>query len=169
MYQHLVRNEEGEPMYVENVMDAQEQNEAYWEEMEHCANDPHYAAHCEREHWFNKACAIFEAQGIKVPQQVVNIFAEELRKKREKEEEDAELAKAMPAVELFNKFYPNMLYAHYFPPTPWEWGGVEVEFNDWSNRPYRDEVEHIFELAYQKGIDVDDYISLRSFKERKTN
>lgn len=31
MYQQVVKNEVGEPMYVENVMDAQEQEEAYCE------------------------------------------------------------------------------------------------------------------------------------------
>ena len=40
MYQHLVRNEEGGPMYIENVMDAQEQEEAYCEEMQMRADDP---------------------------------------------------------------------------------------------------------------------------------
>lgn len=168
MYQKLIRNEEGEPMYLESVLDPQEQEDAYWEEMQHRADDPWYAAQCEKEHWYYKACAIFEAEGIDVPEQVKQIFAEELRNKRAKEEEDAALAEAMPVVKLFNKFYPNLVYARYNPPTPEEYGYVEIDFNDWTNRPYRDEVEHIFELAYQQGICVDDYISLREFKERKT-
>lgn len=167
MYQNLVRNECGELMYFENVLDPQEQEEAYWEDMQHRADDPWYAEQCENESWYNKACAIFEEEGIEVPEQVKQIFADELRKKREKEEENAALAEAMPTVELFNKFYPNLLYARYNPPTPAEIGYVEADFNDWSNRPYRDEVEHIFALAEEQGICVEDYISRRDFRERK--
>lgn len=167
MYQNLVRNEYGEPMYLENVLDPQEQEETYWEEMQHRADDPWYAEQCEKEHWYYKACAIFEAEGIDVPEQVKQILAEELRKKRAKEEEDAALAEAMPTVALFNKFFPNLLYARYCPPTPAEIGYVEVNFNDWSHRPYRDEVENIFKLAIEQGINAEGYISLREFKERK--
>ena len=54
MYQHLVRNEEGEPLYVENVMDAQEEHEFRCEEMQMRADDPYYAQMREKEEWYNK-------------------------------------------------------------------------------------------------------------------
>lgn len=67
MYQHLVTNEYGEPMYVENVMDAQEENEAYWEEMQMRADDPMYAAMREKEEWIARATRAFEDNGVEVP------------------------------------------------------------------------------------------------------
>lgn len=164
-----IYNEYGEPIGTETVRTQYEEEIAYCEEMDRRAEDPFYAARIEEQEWYNTACSIFKERGIEVPDDVVRALSRELRKKEAEREEQKALEAAMPAVNLFNKFYPNLVYARYNPPTPAEYGYVEIDFNDWSNRPYRDEVEHIFELAYQQDIDVDDYISLRDFKERKTN
>ena len=67
MYQQLVRNEAGEPMYVENVMDAQEEQEFWCEEMQMRADDPMYAAMREKEEWIARATRVFEDNGLEVP------------------------------------------------------------------------------------------------------
>ena len=167
MYQQLVKNEYGEPMHVENVLDPYEEDEAYWEEMQHRADDPWYAAQCEKESWYNKACAIFAAEGIEVPEQVKQIFADELRKKRAKEEEERELAKAQPAVDFLNKYFPNTFKARYEYPTPEEIGYAYIDVVDWTKTPYRDEVEPLIDIALEQGIYIEDYLRLRELRQRE--
>ena len=67
MYQQMVYNEYGEPMYVENVMDAQEEYDAYCEEMQMRADDPYYAQMREKEEWIARATSVFEDYGLEVP------------------------------------------------------------------------------------------------------
>lgn len=166
MIQQLVRNEYGEPMYVESVMDAQEENEAYWEEMQHRADDPYYAQMCEKEEWYNKALACFEEKGITVPPSVVRTLSRELRKKQIEIEEQKALNKVKPVVDFLNEYFPNMFEARYDWPTPEEYGYAYIDFKDYSNRPYRDEIEPLIEPAWEKGLRIEDYISLRDFKKR---
>ena len=169
MYQHLVRTREGEPLNFAQVLDAQEEMELYYEEMEKRNDDPWYAAACEKEHWYHAACRIFEEQGIEVPQEVINIFAREMRKKKAKEEEAAALAEVQPAVDFLNSYFPDMFKACYDSPTPIEYGHAYIDFTNWSNRPYRDEVEPLFDIAREQDICLDDYLSITEFKKRETN
>ena len=167
MYQQLVRNEYGEPMYVENVMDAQEQEEAYWEEMQMRADDPYYAQMREKEEWYAKALQCFEEKGIEVPQSVVQTLARELRQKKMEIEEQKALDEVQPVVDFLNEHFPNMFEARYEWPTPEEYGYAYIDFKDYSNRPYRDEIESLIEPALEKGLSIEDYISLRDFKKKR--
>lgn len=169
MYQQVVRNEYGEPMYVENVMDAQEENEAYLEEMQHRADDPYYAQMCEKEEWYNKALACFEEKGITVPPSVVQTLSRELRKKQIEIEEQKALDEVQPVVDFLNEHFPNMFEARYEWPTPEEYGYAYISIKDYSNRPYRDEIESLIEPALERDLSIEDYISLREFKKRETN
>ena len=169
MYQQLVRNEYGEPMYVENVMDAQEENEAYLEEMQMRADDPYYAEMREKEEWYNKALQCFEEKGITVPPSVVKTLSRELRKKQMEIEEKKALDEVKPVVDFLNEHFPNMFEARYEWPTPEDCGYAYIDFKDYSNRPYRDEVEPLISPAWEKGLSIEDYISLREFKKKEKN
>lgn len=166
MYQHLVRNADGEPMYVENIRDPYEEEEAYCEEMDLCASDPYYAQMRENEIWYNRACQIFEDQGLDVPRSVITTLSEKLRKKQMEIIETEALREAQPAVDFLNKYFPNMFYARYEYPTPEENGYVYIDFCDWENRPYRDEVEPLLSLAAEQNICIEDFLSLRDLKKR---
>lgn len=166
MIQQLVRNEYGEPMYVENVMDAQEEQEAYFEEMQMRADDPYYAQMRETEEWCAKARMAFEEQGLDVPQDMVNILAREMRRKQREIEKQKALDEVRPVVDFLNKHFPNMFEARYEWPTPVEYGYAYVDFKDWSNRPYRDEVEPLIGMAFENDIYIEDYMSLRDFRTR---
>lgn len=171
MYQHLVRNSDGEPLGFVEIMDAQEMEEMRIEEMEKRNDDPFYAAACEKEHWYNVACELFEERGIDVPLEVKEIFARELRAKQREDEKAQAIAEIQPAVDFLNEHFPNMFNAQYEYPTPIEYGYAYIGFTDWSNRPYRDEVEPLIAVALEKGIYIEDYLSMRELKKRdnKTN
>jgi hypothetical protein len=167
MYQQMVCNEYGEPMYVENVMDAQEEQEFYFEEMQMRADDPYYAQMREQEEWCARARAAFESQGIQVPQDMVNILAREMRRKQMEIEEKKALDEVQPVVDFLNKHFPDVFVARYEWPTPEECGYAYVDFKDWTNRPYRDEVEPLIPLAMEQGIYIEDYLSMRELKKRE--
>lgn len=167
MYQHLVTNEYGEPMCIEYVMDAQEEQEAFFEEMQMRADDPYYAQMREAEEWYAKACRAFEEQGVKVPPSVIDTLAREMRRKKMEVEERKALDEVQPVVDFLNGYFPNMFEARYEWPTPVECGYAYVGFKDWSNRPYRDEVEPLIAVALKKDICIEDYLSMRELKERK--
>ena len=168
MYQHLVTNECGEPMYIENVMDAQEELEAYYEEMQMRADDPYYAQMREAEEWYAKACRAFEEQGVEVPPSVIDALAREMRRKKMEVEEQKALDEVRPVVDFLNGYFPNMFEARYEWPTPEECGYAYVDFKDWSNRPYRDEVEPLIAVALEKDIYIEDYLSMRKLKKRES-
>jgi hypothetical protein len=154
----MVYNEDGEPLYIDNVYDAYEQEEAEWEERMHCADDPMYAAQKENEMWLAKAYACFEEQGITVPYSVVEILADEMRKKQMKLEEEREIAKVQPLVDFINKKIPDCgCYAMYVAPTPAEYGYVELHYK---KEPYREDMEAIMDEAFNKNLPIDDYVSL---------
>jgi len=168
MYQHLVTNECGEPMYIENVMDAQEELEAYYEEMQMRADDPYYAQMREAEEWYAKACRAFEEQGVEVPPSVIDALAREMRRKKMEVEEKKALDEVQPVVDFLNGYFPNVFEARYEWPTPEECGYAYIGFKDWSNRPYRDDVEPLIAVALEKDIYIEDYLSMRELKKRES-
>lgn len=164
MYQDLVTNEYGEPMYYENVLDTNEENERYWEEMERRNDDPMYAASQEVDAWYHRACDIFAENGVSVPDEVAHIFATQLRKaQREKEKRDA-LAEAQPALDFLNSHFPNTFEACYEPPTPIEYGYVEFLIKDGAMPPTKKEVADLEREAHELGIYIDEYVSYHDLR-----
>jgi hypothetical protein len=154
MYQHLVRNEEGEPMYVENVMDAQEENEAYLEEMQMRADDPMYAAMREKEEWIARATRVFENNGLKVPYYVKEAWVKEMRNLQRMNEEEKVMSKVRPLVNFLNRMMPNAeWYANYYNETPDEIAHVEV---DYTHAPYKEDYLHAIDVWLEKYKDDDD-------------
>ena len=154
MYQHLVRNEEGEPMYVENVMDAQEENEAYWEEMQMRADDPMYAAMREKEEWIARATRAFEENGVKVPYWVKEAWVNEMRQLQRKNDEEKVMSKVRPLVNFLNRMMPNAeWYANYYNETPDDIAHVEV---DYTHAPYKEDYLHAIDVWHEKYKDDDD-------------
>ena len=166
MYLNVVKNSEGEPVCVEYVRDAQEENEAYLEEMQMRADDPYYAQMREKEEWYYKALQCFEEKGIEVPPSVVQTLSRELRKKQIEIEEQKALDEVKPVVDFLNEHFPDMFEARYEWPTPEEYGYAYIDFKDYSNRPYRDEIEPLIEPAIEQDIHIQDYISLCDFRTR---
>lgn len=167
MYQHLVRNSEGEPLCFVDVLDAQEEMELHYEEMEKRNDDPWYAAACEKEHWYHVACELFAERGIKVPREVTEIFADEMRKKEREDKKNKAIAEVQPAVDFLNKHFPDMFVARYEYPTPIEYGHAYIDFVDWSKRPYRDEVEPLIKVAMEQNIYIEDYLSMSELRKRE--
>lgn len=162
-----IYNEYGEPIGTETVRTQYEEEIAYCEEMDRRAEDPFYAARIEEQEWYNKACAIFEENGIVVPDDVIAALSRELRKKEAEREEQKALAEVQPVVDFLNKYFPNKFYARYDPPTPDEYGYAYVDFNgNYSERPYRDEVEALIPIALEQDIYIEDYLSLRHLRKR---
>lgn len=166
MYQQVVKNQDGEPLYVEEVRSPYEEEIAYCEEMDERAHDPLYAASIEDEKWYNLACSIFEERGIQVPESVIQALKRELRKKKEDREMKAAMAKAQPAVDFLNKYFPGVFETRYSPPDPDEIGYAYISYTDWSKRPFRDEVRPIIDLALQQDIFIEDYLDIRELKRR---
>jgi hypothetical protein len=154
MYQQIVYNEYGEPMYVENVMDAQEEYDAYCEEMQMRADDPYYAACREDEEWFAKAKRCFEEQGIEVPYSVVETLKKEMRRKASMIEEEKAMSKVRPLVDFLNHMMPNAeWYASYYGETPDEVAHVEVSY---THAPYKEDYLHALDVWHEKYKDDDD-------------
>ena len=154
MYQQLVRNEYGEPMYVENVMDAQEENEAYWEEMQMRADDPYYAKMREKEEWIARATKAFEDNGVEVPYYVKKAWVKEMRNLQRKNEEEKVMLKVRPFVDFLNRMMPNAeWYANYYDETPDEVAHVEV---DYTYAPYKEDYLHAIDVWHEKYKDNDD-------------
>lgn len=176
MYQQLVRNEYGEPMYVENVMDAQEEQEFYFEEMQMRADDPMYAAMKEKEEWIARATAAFEEQGIEVPYYVKEAWVKEMRQLQWKNEEEKVMLKVRPLVNFLNQMMPNAeWYANYYGETPAEEAHVEV---DYTHAPYKEDYLHAIDVWHEKYKDDDDmrYVpddsivcSTRYMKQKENN
>jgi len=162
MIQQVVRNSEGEPMGIEYVRDQYEEEEAYCEEMQMRAEDPMYAASQERAEWYAKALACFEEQGIEVPNSVVEILSNEMRKKAAKEEEERQVAEVQPIVDFLNEHLPQCeWYANYYPESYDEVAHVEIGCK---NRPYTWELAEVIDMANAEGfyekhdVCLDDYV-----------
>ena len=156
MYQQMVYNEYGEPMYVENVMDAQEEYDAYCEEMQMRADDPYYASCRENEEWYEKAKRCFENQGIEVPESVIQILQEELRRKASMEKEKKIMSKVRPFVDFLNRMMPDAKWrANYYGETPDEVAHVEV---DYTHAPYKEDYLHALDVWHEKYKDNDDML-----------
>ena len=154
MYQHLVTNEYGEPMYVENVMDAQEEQEFYFEEMQMRADDPYYAQMREKEEWIARSTAAFEEQGIEVPYYVKEAWVKEMRQLQWKNEEEKVMSKVRPLVDFLNRMMPDAeWYANYYGETPAEEAHVEV---DYTYSPYKEDYLHAIDVWHEKYKDNDD-------------
>lgn len=148
MYQHLVTNDYGEPMYVENVMDAQEEREFYLEEMQMRADDPMYAAMREKEEWIAKATRAFEDAGVQVPYSVKEAWVREVRALQRENEEEKVMVKVRPLVAFLNRQMPEAeWYANYYGETPDECAHVEV---DYTHAPYKEDYEHAIEVWHEK-------------------
>jgi hypothetical protein len=156
MYQQLVKNEYGEPMYVENVMDAQEENEAYLEEMQMRADDPMYAAMREKEEWIARATSVFEDYGLKVPYNVKEAWVKEMRQLQMKNEEEKVMSKVRPFLDFLNRMMPNAeWFANYYGETPDEVAHVEV---DYKHAPYKEDYLHALNVWREKYKDNDDML-----------
>lgn len=154
MYQQLVRNEDGEPMYMENVMDAQEEREFYLEEMQMRADDPMYAAYREKEEWMALATRVFEDYGLKVPYSVKEAWISEMKQLQYKNEEEKVMVKVRPLVNFLNSMMPEAeWYANYYGETPDEMAHVEV---DYTNTPYKEDYLHAVEVWKEKYKDDED-------------
>jgi hypothetical protein len=168
MEKRLVRNSEGEPMYVENVRDQYEEEEAWCEEMQMRAEDPLYAASQENEYWYNQALACFEEKGIEVPYDVVRALQRELRNKQQKIEEERALKEAEPTLNYLNEKLPHCkFYSRYIPESYDEVAQVEI---DCENRPYAWELAEVIDnCQYEdekltEGVSIEDYFSLSECK-----
>lgn len=147
MIQQLVRNEYGEPMYVENVMDAQEEQEFYLEEMQMRADDPYYAQMREKEEWIARATAAFEEQGIEVPYYVKEAWIEEMRNLQRKNEEEKAMSEVQPILDFFNRMMPDAKwYANYHGATPDEIAHIEM---DYTYAPYKEDYLHAIDMWYE--------------------
>jgi hypothetical protein len=133
------------------------------------ADDPYYAQMREKEEWIARATRAFEDNGVEVPYWVKKAWVKEMRQKQMEIEEKKALGEVQPVVDFLNEHFPNMFEARYEWPTPEEYGYAYIDFKDYSNRPYRDEVEPLISPALEKGLSIEDYISLREFKKRETN
>ena len=173
MYQRLVVNEYGEPMYVENVMDAQEEQEFYFEEMQMRAEDPMYAAMKEKEEWIARATAAFEEQGIEVPYYVKEAWVKETRSLQRKNEEEKAMSEVRPILDFFNRMMPDAKwYANYYGATPDEVAHIEM---DYTYAPYKEDYLHAIDMwdETHKNEDApcpEDFLvcSTRYMKERET-
>lgn len=168
MEKRLVRNSEGEPMYVENVRDQYEEEEAWCEEMQMRAEDPLYAASQKNEYWYNQALACFEEKGIEVPDDVVRALQRELRNKQQKIEEERALKKAEPTLNYLNEKLPHCkFYSRYIPESYDEVAQVEIYCE---NRPYAWELAEVIDnCQYEdekltEGVSIEDYFSLSECK-----
>ena len=82
-------------------------------------------------------------------------------------EERKALDEVQPVVDFLNDYFPNVFEACYEWPTPEECGYAYVGFKDWSNRPYRDEVEPLIAVALEKDIYIEDYLSMSELRKRE--
>jgi len=157
MIQQVVRNEYGEPMYVENVRDQYEEEEAWCEEMQMRADDPYYAAQQENAYWYEQALACFEEKGIKVPPSVVRSLQIELRNKQRKIEEEKAMKEVEPVINYLKTHLPKCgWYANYYSETYDECAHVEVGCQ---YRPYTWELAEVIEKSRNEDFCVEDYVS----------
>ena len=141
-------------MYIENVMDAQEENEAYWEEMQMRADDPYYAQMREKEEWIARATRAFEDNGEEVHYWVKKAWVNEMRQLQWKNEEEKVMSKVRPLVNFLNRMMPNAeWYANYYNETPDEVAHVEV---DYTHAPYKEDYLHAIDVWHEKYKDDDE-------------
>lgn len=151
--EQMIYNEYGEPIGTEYVREPWEEEEAEWEENMRRAEDPFYAAAQEDEMWLAKAHAAFEEQGIDVPSDVEEILAKEMRKKARKREEEEQLAKAQPFVDLLNSMIDGCgAYAVYQPETPIEVAYTYIGFNN-HKVVTKDSLNAVYDAADKAGIE----------------
>lgn len=153
-----IRNSEGEPIGTEYVNSPYEQEIADCEEMDFLAENPMEAVRRENETWYEKAIAAFEQQGVKVPNEVVEILARELRTKQLEADAEEALLEMQPAVDfLTNLGYRVETYYDY--PTPIEYGGAYMEVYDKDGKEItREKREELRELARKQGLGIEDYV-----------
>ena len=160
MYQSLVRNADGEPIGMEYVRDAYEEEISQCEEMDFLAENPAYAAQLEAQRWYDTACEIFKERGIRVPDSVIETLGRELRKKQIEAREEEALKEAQPCVDFLNNRFPECdAEAYYYPETCDEIEQVEIHIN--GKKPPIDEMRLAFKEAGENGLCIGVYISLR--------
>jgi len=151
--EQMVYNEYGEPIGTEYVREPWEEEEAAWEESMRRAEDPFYAAAQEHEEWLAKAHAAFDEQGICVPYEVEEILAQEMRKKARKLDEERQLKKAKPFVDLLNNMIDGCgAYAAYQPETIDEIAYTEIRFKNYK-AVTKDALEAVYDAADKAGIE----------------
>ena len=167
MGNQIIRNEYGEPIGVEYVRDAYEQEIADCEEMDMRAQDPSYAAAQEDEYWYQQALACFEEKGIKVPYEVIQSLKAELWKKEEKRIEEKMLKEAEPTLNYLNEKLPNCkFYTRYIPESYDEVARVEIGCE---NKPYFWELAAVIDICQYEdeklteGVSIEDYFSLNGW------
>lgn len=153
-----IRNSEGEPIGTEYVRDPYEQEIADCEEMDFLANNPIEAARVENQRWYKKAIDAFEQQGVKVPNEVIEILARELRIKQLEAEKEEALQEMQPTVDfLTNLGYRVETYYDY--PTPIEYGHAYMEVYDKDGKEItRKQREELRELALKQDLGIEDYV-----------
>ena len=151
--EQVIYNEYGEPIGTEYVREPWEEEIAEWEEDMRRAEDPWYAAAQEDAMWLAKAHAAFEEQGICVPHDVEEILAREMRKKARKRDEERQLEKAKPFVDLLNSMIKDCgAYAVYQPETIDEIAYTEIHFKNYK-AVTRDALEAVYDAADKAGIE----------------
>lgn len=150
--EQVIYNEYGEPIGTEYVREPWEEEEAAWEENMRRAEDPWYAAAQEDAMWLEKAHAAFEMQGIDVPYDVEARLAQEMRNKARKRDEEQQLAKAQPFVDLLNSMIDGCgAFAVYQPETPDEIAYICIAFNN-IKAVTKDALEAVYDAADKAGI-----------------
>ena len=151
--EQMIYNEYGEPIGTEYVREPWEEEIAEWEENMHRAEDPLYAASQEDAMWLARAHAAFEEQDICVPHEVEEILAKEMRKKARKHDEEMQLAKAQPFVDLLNSMIDGCgAYAVYQPETIDEIAYTFIAFNN-IKAVTKEALNLVYDAADKAGIE----------------
>lgn len=151
--EQMIYNEYGEPIGTEYVREPWEEEIAEWEENMRRAEDPWYAAAQEDEMWLAKAHAAFEEQGICVPYDVEERLAQEMRKKARKLDEERQLKKAQPFVDLLNSMIEDCgAYAVYQPETIDEIAYTYIAFNN-IKAVTKEALDLVYDAADKAGIE----------------
>ena len=151
--EQVIYNEYGEPIGTEYVREPWEEEIAELEERMHRAEDPWYAAAQEDEAWLAKAHAAFEEQGIRVPRDVEERLAQEMRKKARKRVEEEQLAKAQPFVDLLNSMIEGCgAYAVHQPETIDEIAYTYINFKN-HKVVTKEALDAVYDAAEKAGIE----------------
>lgn len=160
-YQQMMYNDEGEPIGYDYIPDPYEQEEMEWEENMHRADDPLYAASQEAEEWYQRACRVFQDQGVNVPEDVKRALAREMRWKLARSREAAAMEKMQPiadAIEDLGLGYEA--YPHYEPESIDECEYYYVDVTKNGQRLSREELEDLRNRLTEMGIEgAWDYVS----------
>lgn len=150
--QQMRYNDEGEPIGFEYVPDQYEQEEMDWEERMRRHDDPMYAASQEAQEWYQKACRAFESQGVRVPEDVIEALAREMRRKARKAAYDAAMAKMEPLADAVRKMGYDA-EPRYESETPEEEAYYYVEVTKDGKSISRDELHKLQDTLGNKGFD----------------